>query len=79
VGWATYVVYAAFCAISFVWVSAYVPETRGVPLGRPMDALFDDDLKDEMTAEEVEEVTETTALLRRQRQQRRRSSIAMPV
>jgi sugar porter (SP) family MFS transporter len=80
VGWATYVVYAIFCAISFVWVSACVPETRGVPLGRPMDALFDDDLKDEMMAEEVEEVTETTALLRQQqRQQRRRSSIAIPV
>lgn len=79
VGWATYLVYAIFCAISFVWVSACVPETRGVPLGRPMDALFDDDLKDGMTIEEVEEVTETAALLRQQRQQRRRSSIAIPV
>lgn len=43
---------------------------------RPMDALFDDDLKDEAMIEEVEEVTETTELLR---QQRRRSSIAIPV
>jgi sugar porter (SP) family MFS transporter len=76
VGWATYLIYAIFCAISFVWVSACVPETRGVPLGRPMDALFDDDLKDEAAVEEVEEATETTALLRRQR---RRSSIAIPV
>jgi hypothetical protein len=76
VGWATYVIYAIFCAMSFVWVSACVPETRGVPLGRPMDALFNDDLKDEMTVEEVEEVTETTALLRRQR---RRSSVVIPV
>jgi sugar porter (SP) family MFS transporter len=76
VGWATYLIYAIFCAISFVWVSACVPETRGVPLGRPMDALFDDDLKDEVTVEEVEEVRETTALLR---QQRRRSSVVIPV
>jgi hypothetical protein len=77
VGWATYLIYAIFCAISFVWVGACVPETRGVPLGRPMDALFDDSLKDEATTEEVEDVSETTALLRRQ--QRRRSSIAIAV
>jgi MFS family permease len=76
VGWATYLIYATFCAISLIWVSVCVPETRGVPLGRPMDALFDNSLKDEVTAEEAEDVLETTALLRHQR---RRSSIAIPV
>ena len=76
VGWATYLVYAIFCAMSYAWVSACVPETRGVPLGRPMDALFDEDLKDAVTIEEVEEITETTALLRHAR---RRSSVVIPV
>lgn len=76
VGWATYLVYAIFCAVSLIWVSACVPETRGVPLGRSMDALFDEDLKSGGTVEEVEEVTETTALLRHQR---RRSSVVIPV
>jgi hypothetical protein len=76
VDWATYLIYAIFCAISLIWVSVCVPETRGVPLGRPMDALFDNSLKDEVTAEEVEDVLKTTTLLRRQR---RRGSIAIPV
>ena len=77
VGWATYLVYAVFCGISFVWVSFCVPETRGVPLGRAMNALFDDGLKSDVAVEEVEDVGETTALLRNQR--RRRSSIVMPI
>jgi hypothetical protein len=76
VGWATYLIYAFFCAISFTWVSACVPETRGVVLGRPMDELFDENLKGAVAIEEVEEVTETTALLRHQR---RRSSVVIPV
>jgi len=77
VGWVTYLVYAAFCLISFVWVTLYVPETRGVPLGRAMNSLFEDDSKDDVFVEEVEDVNETTALLRNQR--RRRSSIVMPI
>jgi sugar porter (SP) family MFS transporter len=84
IGWATYVIYALFCIASFVWVQFCVPETRGVPVGGPMDDLFGqpegkrgDDL--EGTAEEVEDVCdETTGLLRseyRMRREHRRSSV----
>ena len=79
VGWATYLIYAIFCAISYVWVSMAVPETRGVPLGKPMDALFDDGSQEEAATGyvgDVEEVNESTALLKHQR---RRSSVAMPI
>lgn len=74
-------VYAAFCLITYVWVVMYVPETRGVALGRPMDQLFEDTSKtselNEPEVEEVEEVDERTALLHRERErQRRRSSFA---
>ena len=76
VGWATYLIYAGFCALAFVWASACVPETRGVPLGGPMNALFDESTKNGSAIEEVEEVSETTALLRNQR---RRSSAVIAV
>jgi hypothetical protein len=76
VGWATYAIYAAFCTASYVRVSFYVPETRGVPLGKPMDELFGADAKDASAIEEVEDVSETTSLLRHHR---RRSSVAIPV
>lgn len=73
VGWATYLIYAGFCILSFVWVSVFVPETRGVGVGKPMDELFgaEDPSEDE---EAILEVSETTALLVHDR--RRRSSLA---
>jgi len=75
------IVYAAFCIIAFIWVVAYVPETRGVPLGKAMDELFANSSKasnmEEPEVEEVEEVDERTALLRREHErERRRSSFA---
>jgi sugar porter (SP) family MFS transporter len=90
VGWATYLIYAAFCILSFVWVHLCVPETRGVGVGRPMDDVFGagradgdhgggGDGRQQDEEEEVEEafldVSETTALLLAY-DRRRRSSLA---
>lgn len=73
-------IYAAFCIITYVWVALYVPETRGVPLGKAMDELFKSSkASDTDTAEieEVEDIDENTALLYREREiERRRSSFA---
>lgn len=51
-------IYGGFCILTLVWVVFCVPETRGVPLGRPMDEVFgiihndidDDDMMDESSA-----------------------------
>jgi hypothetical protein len=74
-------IYAVFCAITLVWVSLYVPETRGVAVGPAMDRIFgaasaadEDGDEDEVVA--VEE-TETSPLLQRE-QRRRRGSFASP-
>jgi hypothetical protein len=77
VGWATYVLYAVCCIISVIWCHFFVPETRGVALGRPMDELFGEkDATDEEDAlEEAEEVGEITPLLRER--EHRRSSIVV--
>ena len=70
VGWATYLIYAIFCILSFVWVQFCVPETRGVQVGGPMDRLFGKPESNKVgdlegSVEEVEEeVGETTSLLR---------------
>jgi len=64
VGWATYLLYAGCCTASLFWVLFYVPETKGVPLGRAMDDLFNQPGKGPQT-ECIEEVDETTDLLRR--------------
>jgi len=78
-GWATYLIYAGFCTIALLWVMAYVPETKGVPLGQPMDELFGVAPKDEETQEE-EVMAETTPLLRRtSAPAARRDSIGFPV
>lgn len=45
IGWVTFAMYAGFGLVSFFWLSWIVPETRNVPLGERMDALFDRDLK----------------------------------
>jgi hypothetical protein len=52
--------YGSFCIITFVWVHFYVPETKGVPLGRAMDAVFG-------VEDEGELVDETSALLQNER------------
>lgn len=76
------IVYATACLITYVWVVAYVPETRGVPLGKPMDELFvspTDKISglEDGEVEEIEDIDEHTALLSRQRErERRRSSFA---
>jgi sugar porter (SP) family MFS transporter len=73
IGWATYLIYAGFCTLSFIWVSVFVPETRGVGVGKPMDELFGAEGPSE-DEEAIIEVSETTALLVHDR--RRRSSLA---
>jgi hypothetical protein len=60
VGWVTYLVYAGFCVLTYVWVQFGVPETRGVALGRDMDEVFGGF---EGEPEEDLEVCESTALL----------------
>jgi sugar porter (SP) family MFS transporter len=72
VGWATYLIYAGFCILSFLFVSTSVPETRGVGVGKPMDELFGVESSEDEEA--IIEVSETTALLVHDR--RRRSSLA---
>jgi hypothetical protein len=42
VGWVTYLLYAVCCAVSFIWVSLSVPETRGVAVGPAMNEIFGD-------------------------------------
>ncbi len=94
VGWGTYVFYGVFCVISLVWCYAFVPETRGIALGREMDGLFQkgsesdsngvDQSQEEIEeAEEAEEamaeVNETTALLTANQRVHRRSSVALIV
>jgi hypothetical protein len=79
VGWITYLVYAGFCAASFVWVSWCVPETKGVALGRAMDELFETDVVIE-DVDEVMDVSEVTALLgQRNERRQRRDSFGFPV
>jgi hypothetical protein len=83
-GWITYLVYAAFCAASFLWVSWCVPETKGVALGRPMDEIFESTRTTEIADdnfEEFENVSEITALLgrRRKTQSQRRDSFGFAV
>ena len=86
IGWGTYAIYGVFCFMSLAWCWAYVPETRGVPLGQEMDQLFEVDGKEDDglfgTVEEIEDVEdadETTQLLQHERKWRRRSSVALHV
>lgn len=72
VGWATYLIYAGFCFLSLIWVGVFVPETRGVGVGKPMDEIFGVEPSEDEEA--IIEVSETTALLVHDR--RRRSSLA---
>lgn len=72
VGWATYLIYAGFCFLSLTWVGVFVPETRGVGVGKPMDEIFGVEPSEDEEA--IIEVSETTALLVHDR--RRRSSLA---
>jgi len=65
-------IYGAFCGVSFLWVTWIVPETRGVTLGKAMDALFVSD--DDTVSNDGLEVTEATGLL--QGEQRRTSIVA---
>jgi Sugar (and other) transporter len=79
VGAWTFVVYGVCCVLSLVWCAFCVPETRNVPLGREMDAVFGggkDDSAGEV--EEVEDVSEETPLIAA-RNWRRRSSVAIVV
>jgi hypothetical protein len=80
VGWLTYLLYAACCIISYIWVDSCVPETKGVPLGRPMDKLFISASKNDVgSVEFIEDVDETTALLSRRAVRERRDSFGFAV
>jgi len=52
--------------LTFIWVINFVPETKGVALGKEMDELFggvgDEDEDEDL---EIAEVGERTGLLRR--------------
>ncbi|KAK4993372.1 hypothetical protein LTR66_006029 [Elasticomyces elasticus] len=76
-GWATYLVYAVFCAISFVWVTFFVPETKGVALGKDMDDLFELSLGSAVAEEHS--ITEVTSLLADGRCLARRDSVGLPI
>lgn len=79
IGSITFVVYGVFCVLSFIFCALWVPETRGVALGKDMDAVFGDDSKDDDpgVVEEIEDVSEVSPLLAQRA--RRRSSIAIVV
>ena len=86
VGGGTYIFYGSFCVVSLIWCWVCVPETRGVPMGKGMDALFEGDEKETEAAEEIEEmeeamleVNETSALLGTSQRRHRRSSVALIV
>lgn len=64
-------IYGGFCVLTLVWVTLYVPETRGVPLGRPMDEVFG--MKD--NGEGV--VDEGSALLENQPERVRKASFSV--
>jgi sugar porter (SP) family MFS transporter len=68
VGWATYLIYAIFCILTYIWCLFCVPETRNVALGKEMDEVFG------TFDDEPEEDLETTSLLRNEH--RRRGSFA---
>jgi hypothetical protein len=78
VGWATYVLYAICCSLTFLWVSWYVPETKDVPLGRAMDKLFGSTMMYSRNAEVVEETT-PLPVNRNRRASSRRESIGFSV
>ncbi len=83
VGAWTFVVYGVFCVVSLVWCTAYVPETRGVGIGREMDEVFGmgkADGDEGAAVEEVEDVmSERTPLIDAKMKKRRRSSVAVVV
>ncbi|CAK7233759.1 hypothetical protein SBRCBS47491_008720 [Sporothrix bragantina] len=43
-GWRTWLLFSAVNAITLGWCYVYLPETRGVALGRAMDEVFKDEL-----------------------------------
>lgn len=70
-GWYTWIIFSSVNAFTLIWCVLYIPETRGVPLGMPMDAVFGRDSRFEYgefsQAQEVEDapvVGEVTPLLR---------------
>lgn len=76
-GWATYLIYSGFCTTSLLWVSTSVPETKGVPLGKPMDELFGVSPEDGVL-NQGELASEITPLVRHSGTSRR-DSIGFPV
>lgn len=67
-GWYTWLIFGAVNAITLVWCYFGVPETRGVPQGEQMDAVFGDRHEakyagDIEHVEDVEPATEATPLL----------------
>ena len=83
----TFILYGGFGVLTLLFCYFFVPETRGVPLGRAMDAVFGDDLKiddDTAAVEEVEDVDEeapllTKSMLTERDKRRRRSSLAVMI
>ncbi|RMZ79490.1 hypothetical protein DV738_g3396, partial [Chaetothyriales sp. CBS 135597] len=79
IGWGTYVVFGVLSAITFFWCAFFVPETRGVPMGPAMDAVFGDEVEVVAEAtEEVGEASEVAPLLGQITQRRGSPSYAVP-
>ncbi|POR32522.1 Sugar transporter [Tolypocladium paradoxum] len=70
-GWYTWILFGCVNAFTLVWCILYLPETRGVPLGEPMDAAFrgnsEDKRRDVEHAENTIVPSEETSLLRNPR------------
>lgn len=66
-GWYTWIIFSSVNVFTLVWCILYIPETRGVPLGRPMDAVFESGSKlehyDPAEVEDIIVVGEETPLL----------------
>ena len=72
-GWLTYLIYGCCCIAVITWITLFVPETRNVPLGLPMNKLFG------MPDAQDDGINETSALLSNdllRSEQLRRSSVA---
>ncbi|KEF51449.1 uncharacterized protein A1O9_12366 [Exophiala aquamarina CBS 119918] len=81
IGTQTFTVYGACTMLGLIFCWAFVPETRGVALGREMSLAFGQDVKDDDPAdvEEVEDIFDEVTPLLRDQKRRRRSSVAIVV
>ena len=63
IGYLTYIIYAFFCILTYLFVYLIVPETRNVALGMEMDAIFNVNFHGDEDAEIDSDVDESSSLL----------------